>query len=104
MVFCGVCKQNKETKNRWTIREHAADNSILKDFKICDSCAAMLLRKIIKNLEPDTGPTISLTRTGLIDSIVLSESDELEITLAMDLAKARKVIEESMEQNKADSV
>ena len=94
MVFCGVCKENKDTRNRWIIREHKVDGSTLRNFKICDACAGSLVRRIVHELDPEQAknPQLVLTRSGLIDSIVLDEDNELEITLSMDLAKARKII------------
>jgi len=93
MVVCGICKQTKNTKNKWVIHEHAVDNSLLRDFKICDECASDVIRKILKEQEPGGDVTQPiLTKTGFIDSIVLTEDNCLEITLSMDLAKARKFI------------
>jgi len=98
MVVCGICKQTKDTKNKWVIHEHAVDNSLLRDFKICDECASDVIRKILKEQEPDGDVTQPiLTKTGFIDSIVLTEDNCLEITLSMDLAKARKFILEQTE-------
>lgn len=104
MVLCGVCKKNKEAKNRWVIHEHAVDNSILREFKLCDDCATSMIRKIIaemkKEKEEPVESTIVLNRTGLIDSITLGEDNVLEITLSMDLAKARKVVLGETEDSK----
>jgi len=98
MVVCGICKQTKDTKNRWVIHEHAVDNSLLRDFKICDECAANVIRKILKeqNTEGENTAPV-LTKTGLIDSVTLADDNCLEITLSMDLAKARKLILEKTE-------
>ena len=95
MVLCGVCKAKSKPKNRWVIQEHAVDNSILRNFKVCDGCASSLVRKIVAemNTKDKTAPdVIDLTRTGLVDSIQLGKDSILEITLSMDLAKARKVV------------
>ena len=95
MVLCGVCKEKSKPKNRWVIQEHAVDNSILRNFKVCDVCASSLVRKIVAemNTKDKTAPdVIDLTKTGLVDTIQLSEDNMLEITLSMDLAKARKVV------------
>ena len=97
MVVCGICKQTKDTKNRWVIHEHAVDNSLLRDFKICDECAAIVIRKLKEpNTEGENTAPV-LTKTGLIDSIILADDNCLEITLSMDLAKARKLIIEKTE-------
>ncbi|MFH0987232.1 MAG: hypothetical protein V1911_04300 [Candidatus Micrarchaeota archaeon] len=95
MVLCGVCKENKKPKNKWHVKEHSVENQIMRDFILCDECAASLVRKIVKEMKPEHAPeekTINLTRTELVDSIHLNEENELEINLSMDLAKARKVV------------
>jgi protein-arginine kinase activator protein McsA len=98
MVVCGICKQTKDTKNRWVIHEHAVDNSLLRDFKICDQCATEVVRKILKEQQPESDLSqLVLTKTGLVDSVTLAEDNCLEITLSMDLAKARKLIMEKTE-------
>lgn len=97
MVLCGVCKDDREIKNRWVIHEHTVDSSVLRDFKVCDECAASVIRKIVSEMnrskeKPGKMKSIVLNRIGLIDSITLAEDNVLEITLSMDLAKARKVV------------
>lgn len=96
MVVCGICKQNKETKNRWVVHEHAVDDSLLRDFKACDECAGNIIRKLVLETSPDA-KQFSVTTTGLVSSIFLNEDNSLEITLSMDLAKARKLILEQTE-------
>lgn len=104
MVMCGVCKENKDAKNRWIIHEHAVDNSILREFKLCDNCATSMIRKIMSEMkrkkEEPVESTIVLNRTGLIDSVVLGEDNVLEITLSMDLAKARKVVLDETDESR----
>ena len=98
MVVCGVCKKTKDTRNKWMIHEHAVDNSLMRDFKICDDCASDVIRKILKEQNPDEELSKPiLTKSGLVDSISLGEDNCLEITLSMDLAKARKFILEQTE-------
>ncbi|MBI1973547.1 hypothetical protein HYS54_01925 [Candidatus Micrarchaeota archaeon] len=96
MVFCGLCKQNRESKCRWTIKEHAVDNSLLKDLRVCHGCATSLVRKMLIEINPQeaANDTIVLSRTGLIDSVMLNKDDELEVAISMDVAKARKIVEE----------
>ncbi|MBI4214436.1 hypothetical protein HY546_00420 [archaeon] len=96
MVFCGLCKQNRDVRCRWTIKEHAVDNSLLKDFRVCDGCATSLVRKVFRELNPQeaANDSIIMSRAGIIDSIILNKDDELEVTISMDVAKARKVVEE----------
>jgi hypothetical protein len=97
MIVCGICKETKDTKNKWAIHEHAVDNSLLRDFKICDQCAGVVIRKIIKEEQGAESTHPILTKSGLIDNIVLGDDNCLEITLSMDLAKARKLILEKTE-------
>jgi hypothetical protein len=93
MVVCGVCKKTKDTRNKWVIHEHAVDNSLMRDFKMCDECASDVIRRILKEQNPEEELTrLVLTKSGLVDSITLGEDNCLEITLSMDLAKARKMI------------
>ena len=94
MVFCGICKQNKDTINKWVIHEHSIDNNIMRDFKICDSCAGSLLRTLSVDKDEDIpkGTRLNLTRNTLIHELILGEDDNLEIVLSMDLAKARKLV------------
>jgi len=97
MIVCGICKGTKETKNRWVVHEHAVDNSLLRDFKLCDECAAGVIRKILKEEQPGETKSPILTKTALIDNITLGEDNCLDITLSMDLAKARKLVLEQTE-------
>ena len=98
MVFCGVCKQNCELKNNWVVQERSVDNSLLHKFKVCDSCAASLVRKIVSEMKlPVSDEGVVLNHTGIIGNVVLNDDDGLEITLLMDLAKARKVVLENVD-------
>ena len=98
MVFCGVCKQECEAKNNWVIQEHSVDNSLIHNFRVCDSCAASLIRRIVREMKlPVSDENVVLNHTGIIGNVVLNSKDELEITLLMDLAKARKVVLENVE-------
>lgn len=101
MVLCGVCKKEVESKNRWVIEEMAVDNSILRKFKVCDTCATALVRKIVAEMNTRDGKApdqIDLTKTGLIKSIELTSDNSLEFTISMDLAKARKVVLDTTEE------
>ena len=104
MMTCGVCKQSKETKNRWVITEHTVDNAVMRDFKVCDECATTLIRKIITEMKKEKDEpvedTIILDRSGLVYSLALAQDNLLEITLSMDLAKARKVVLGETEEKK----
>lgn len=94
MVFCGICKENRETRNRWIVHEHAVDNSLLRDFRICDTCASFVIKKVLEEMKTNSteATDTDLIRSGLIGKIALAEDSGLEITLKMDLAKARKTI------------
>jgi hypothetical protein len=93
MVLCSICKQNKETRNRWVIHEHGSDKGLIREFKVCDGCAASVVKKVLEEMKTDSDSgQLNLMRSGILDTIALSEDNSLEITLSMDLAKARKVI------------
>jgi len=97
MVFCSLCKENKDTRQSWIINEHGADSTVGK-FKICDDCAAYLLKGMFKKVhgirdeEPLPG-IIELGKTGVITNTVLLEDGCLEMTIGMDISKARRIVE-----------
>ena len=94
MIVCGVCKQSKDVKNKWLVREHSIDKKVMRDFRLCDDCATSLIRKIaakIDDIQKD-GEKIYLTHNTLLNSFALDEEDNLEVVLSMDLAKARKLV------------
>ncbi len=94
MVLCSICKKEKTSKNNWIIQEHAVDNSILRQFKVCDDCASSLIKKIYLEMNPRQKEIdkIDLTKTGLVDSISITKEGHLEVILSMDLAKARRIV------------
>ena len=95
MVLCGVCKKDVTPKNKWVIEETAVDNSLLRKFKVCDDCATGLVRKITAEMNTRDGVApdqIDLTKSGLIKGIQLGTDNNLEFTISMDLAKARKIV------------
>ena len=93
MVLCSVCKETKENRVNWVIHEHSVNNQVLHSFKICDPCAAKLIREIVKEMKlPMTEDPLILNYTGLIGDLTLSAENELEVILLMDLAKARKAV------------
>ena len=94
MTICGICKQNKKINNRWVIQEHAVDNSLMRKFKVCDDCGAELIRNVLKQMSRDGSvpEKINLSKTGLVEAVHLGEDNVLEVTLSMDLAKARKLV------------
>ncbi|RLG20646.1 hypothetical protein DRN74_04975 [Candidatus Micrarchaeota archaeon] len=97
MVMCSICKKNKETKVNWIIEEHSVDNSVLHSFRVCDDCAAKLIRKIVSEMKlPVSSDNLILNYTGLIGDITLNDNNELEVKLLMDLAKARKIVLNSL--------
>ncbi|MEM3411753.1 MAG: hypothetical protein QW735_02250 [archaeon] len=101
MVFCALCKQNKDTLNKWTIRDHAVDNSILNELKVCDDCAIDLLKKLYVKEGEDPKQKLSslnLIRLEIIENIGVSENKALEVTLSMDFAQVRKLISEQLNQ------
>ena len=102
MPVCGICKENKDVKNKWIVREHTVDNAVLRDFKLCDGCAVDVVRKVAKDADPEkkTPAQVVLTRAGFVDTIALGEDGALEVTLSMDLARARKIFLDHTEERK----
>jgi hypothetical protein len=94
MVTCGICKNIKEVKNKWIVREHSVGNEIMREFRLCDGCATSLIRKFADKLDnvQKEGEKVILTHNTLIHGFALTEDNELEIVLPMDLAKARKIV------------
>ena len=50
MMTCGICKNVKDAKNKWIVREHSVNNEIMREFKLCDNCATSLIRKLSNKL------------------------------------------------------
>lgn len=99
MVFCPLCKDTKDTTYNWSIHEHGADSRVRK-FKICDGCAGTLLRKMTKKVmglreEHEIPDPLIISKTGIINEIALMTDDALEITIDLDIGKARRWIEKS---------
>jgi len=94
MMTCGICKNVKDTKNKWIVREHSVSNEVMREFKLCDGCATSLVRKLSNKLNgtQKEGEKVILTHNTLIHGLALTEDDDLEIILPMDLAKARKLV------------
>lgn len=94
MAFCGICKEKKREKNKWIIQEHAVDNSVMRSFKLCDGCGGEIVRNVLKQMARNgiIPERIDLGKTGLVESIFLGQDNSLEVTLSMDLAKARKMV------------
>ena len=104
MVFCGLCKETKEPNQNWFIQEHGADSPVNK-FKICDECAALLMRGMAKKVmgvrdgSPLPDPLI-ISKTGVIDEIILNGANALDITIAIDIGKARRWVEKELEETR----
>lgn len=86
--------------NKWVIQEHAADNSLMRTFNVCDDCGAELIRNVLKQMSRDGSvpEKINLGKTGLVNSVHLNEDNVLEVVLSMDLAKARKLVLDKTER------
>ena len=94
MVFCPLCKDTKATTYNWSIHEHGAVARIRK-FKICDDCACLLLRKMSKKImglreEHDIPNPLIVSKTGVINEIAMASDNSLEITIDLDIGKARR--------------
>ena len=100
MVYCGLCKEAKDPKYNWFIQEHGANSSVNK-FKICDDCASHLLKGMTKKVmgirdgHPLPDPLV-LSKTGVIEEIVLNGESGLDITIAIDISKARRWVEKEI--------
>lgn len=100
MSVCGICREIKESKNKWTIHEHSCDSSLLREFKICEGCATDVIRKVLKEMNPEKvqeNQTI-LSGTSILDTVILYPDNSVEFVLSMDLAKSRKLVLESAEK------
>lgn len=100
MSVCGICKEMKDSKNKWTIHEHSCDSSLLREFKICEDCATNVIKKVLKEISPEKvqeNQTI-LSGTSILDSVILHPDNSVEFVLSMDLAKSRKLVLESAEK------
>ena len=101
MVYCALCKQSKETSHNWYIQDRGATSTVSK-LKICDDCAALLLKGMTKQVmgirdgQPLPNPLV-LSKLGVIDEIVLNSANSLDITIAIDVSKARRWVEKEME-------
>ncbi|MCD6414480.1 MAG: hypothetical protein J7L23_02515 [Candidatus Diapherotrites archaeon] len=96
MVFCSLCKTNKETKYNWQIADHMA-NGKSERYKICDECATTLLKEMTGRVmgirDKDMLPNpMELTKTGLISELLLHEDKSLEIVINLDVHRARRII------------
>lgn len=101
MVYCGLCKDAKEPKHNWFIQEHGAEAPVNK-FKICDQCAALLLKGMTKKVMgiregQELPDPLILSKLGVLDEIVLNEDNTLDITIAIDISKARRWVEKELE-------
>jgi hypothetical protein len=101
MVFCGLCKEAKEPRHNWSIMEQGAEKTMGK-FRICDDCAAFLLKNMAKKVlgvrDGETVPTpLLLNKTGIIDELALHGDNSLEITIALDISKARRWYESEVQ-------
>ncbi|MBN3036969.1 MAG: hypothetical protein JW834_00820 [Candidatus Diapherotrites archaeon] len=104
MVFCGLCKEAKEPRYHWMIQEIGA-NSRMGKFRVCDDCASELLRDMLRKVHgirdgQELPSPISLSKTGIIEEMVLRDDNSLEITVSIDIGKARRIVERSQEEPK----
>ena len=102
MVYCALCKQNKESKYNWVIYDTGA-GGIARKYRICDDCAIYLLKETSKSvlgLRDNEEPALplQLTRLGVIDKVMLTDKDEIEIGLKVDFSQAKRIIEKKLEK------
>lgn len=98
MPVCSVCKETKEDKHKWKIREHAADNALLREFIVCEACAFSIARKVLVEVPKEIPEPLKLTGSSLLDAVILKPDNTLEFVLSMDLAKARRFVLNSTEE------
>ncbi len=73
----------------------------MNKLRICDDCAAILLKGMTKQVmgirdgQPLPDPLV-LSKLGVIDEIVLNKENNLDITIAIDVSKARRWVEKEM--------
>jgi len=96
MVFCSLCKQNKETTYNWEILDHSVEGKRAR-YKICDECAVFLLREMSRKVmgirDPQNMPNpLALSKTGVIKDILLNDDNSLDIVIDLDICKARRWI------------
>ena len=96
MVYCGLCKDSKDTRQTWVVNENGAEGSVNK-FRICDDCASTLLREMTKKVmgireEHPLPDPLFLSKTGVVSDIILKDDNSLEMTIAMDISKARRIV------------
>ncbi len=103
MVFCSLCKNTKDCRQNWIVNEHGADSTV-GTFKICDDCAFFLLKGMYKKVhgirdESELPTNLEISKTGVIRDIVLQKDGCLEMTIGMDIGKARRIIEKDLAED-----
>ena len=101
MVFCSLCKTNKESRYDWQIADHMA-NGKMEKYRICDDCATLLLKEMISRVmgirEEHMIPNpMELTKTGLISELLLHDDNSLEIVINLDVHRARRIVTKEKE-------
>jgi hypothetical protein len=96
MVFCSLCKNNKASLYNWQISDHGAEGQVNK-YRICDDCANLLLKELTRGVmgirEGHEMPNpLVLSKTGVLDEILLHEDSSLEIVIDLDICKARRMM------------
>ncbi len=103
MVYCALCKQNKESKYNWVIYESGVNGPVRK-YKICDDCAITVIKQIshdilgLRENEELTFP-LEISKLGVIESVYLLDNGEIEIILKVDYSQAKRIIEKKKEQD-----
>jgi hypothetical protein len=96
MVFCSLCKNNKEPHYNWQVVDHGAQGRMDK-YRICDDCAVLLLKEMtsrvmgVRDKENLPFPVV-LSKTGVISELLLHNDNSLELVIDLDICKARRII------------
>jgi len=105
MVFCGLCKQSRDTTHTWYVEEQIREGN--RKVRVCDNCAALLLRRMTKKVmgvraEQNLEHPVNISNLGVLNDIMLDDDNTLEITVAIEIGKARRWVEKEQEQKNAE--
>lgn len=108
MVFCSLCKKNKDTLYNWQIVDHGVHGRMNK-YRVCDDCAVIVLKEMTSRVmgirEKDNMPSpIVLSKTGVISELLLHDDKSLELVIDLDICKARRIIPKELCKEEGENV
>ncbi len=100
MVYCGLCKSEKEPTYQWKLKEKNAQKELENEYVICDDCAGIVLREMTKRAlgmrsNQELEEPVLLNRGGIVQEILLNDENDLEIVINLSFAKARRWIKKA---------